>query len=83
MKVDMCVVLEIGEMALDVWRHRLLETVSSQIIGILMERIKSEREGNMQRESMVRDVIQSFVLVDSYLAEKFHLGTYQTYVEKR
>ena len=70
-------------MALDVWRHRLLEPVSTEIIGTLMEKIKSEREGNMQRESMVRDVIQSFVLVDSYLAEKYHLGTYQAHVEKR
>ncbi len=70
-------------MALDVWRYRLLEPVSADIIGLLMEKIKTEREGNMQRESMIRDVIQSFVLVDSYLAEKFQLGTYQTHVEKR
>ena len=72
----------VGAMAFDVWRHRLLQLISSDVINLLKEKIKSE-SGNTETDSVIHDVIQSFVQIDSFLPEKRQLSTYQTYIEKR
>ena len=72
----------VGAMAFDVWRHRLLQLISSDVINLLKEKIKSE-SGNTETDSVIHDVIQSFVQIDSFLPEERQLSTYQKYIEKR
>uniref|UniRef100_A0A8C2H7U6 Cullin 2 n=2 Tax=Cyprinus carpio TaxID=7962 RepID=A0A8C2H7U6_CYPCA len=72
--------MEIGELALDMWRKLMIEPLQPMLIGMLLKEIKNDRCGEDPNQKVIHGVINSFVHVEQY-KKKFPLKFYQEVFE--
>uniref|UniRef100_F1RUR7 Cullin 2 n=1 Tax=Sus scrofa TaxID=9823 RepID=F1RUR7_PIG len=73
--------MEIGELALDMWRKLMVEPLQTILIRMLLREIKSDdRGGEDPNQKVIHGVINSFVHVEQY-KKKFPLKFYQEIFE--
>uniref|UniRef100_A0A8C1WN44 Cullin 2 n=1 Tax=Cyprinus carpio TaxID=7962 RepID=A0A8C1WN44_CYPCA len=83
--------MEIGELALDMWRKLMIEPLQPMLIGMLLKEIKNRRSdtafhfncdrcGEDPNQKVIHGVINSFVHVEQY-KKKFPLKFYQEVFE--
>uniref|UniRef100_A0A673H0Y3 Cullin-2 n=1 Tax=Sinocyclocheilus rhinocerous TaxID=307959 RepID=A0A673H0Y3_9TELE len=72
--------MEIGELALDMWRKLMIEPLQPMLIGMLLKEIKNDRSGEDPNQKVIHGVINSFVHVEQY-KKKFPLKFYQEIFE--
>uniref|UniRef100_A0A671YTS8 Cullin 2 n=1 Tax=Sparus aurata TaxID=8175 RepID=A0A671YTS8_SPAAU len=72
--------MEIGELALDMWRKLMIEPLQSVLIRMLLNEIKNDRCGENPNQKVIHGVINSFVHVEQY-KKKFPLRFYQEIFE--
>uniref|UniRef100_A0A3Q3FE10 Cullin 2 n=1 Tax=Labrus bergylta TaxID=56723 RepID=A0A3Q3FE10_9LABR len=68
--------MEIGELALDMWRRLMIEPLQAVLIRMLLNEIKNDRCGENPNQKVIHGVINSFVHVEQY-KKKFPLKFYQ------
>ncbi|XP_071038251.1 cullin-2 isoform X4 [Parasteatoda tepidariorum] len=74
--------LEIGELGLDLWKKYMIEKLSDNLVHLLLEGIKQDRQGDSPpNQSVFHGVIQSFVQVEDY-RKNDNLFYYQEIFEK-
>ncbi|KAK7828220.1 hypothetical protein U0070_025336 [Myodes glareolus] len=64
--------MEIGELALDMWRKLMVEPLQNILIRMLLREIKNDRGGEDPNQKVIHGVINSFVHVEQY-KKKFPL----------
>ncbi|KAJ6666606.1 hypothetical protein lerEdw1_020329 [Lerista edwardsae] len=64
--------MEIGELALDMWRRLMIEPLQAVLIRMLLREIKNDRCGEDPNQKVIHGVINSFVHVEQY-KKKFPL----------
>uniref|UniRef100_A0A8B9B8J1 Cullin-2 n=1 Tax=Anser brachyrhynchus TaxID=132585 RepID=A0A8B9B8J1_9AVES len=72
--------MEIGELALDMWRKLMIEPLQAILIRMLLREIKNDRCGEDPNQKVIHGVINSFVHVEQY-KKKFPLKFYQEIFE--
>ncbi|TRY89170.1 hypothetical protein DNTS_018083, partial [Danionella cerebrum] len=72
--------MEIGELALDMWRKLMIEPLQPMLIGMLLKEINNDRCGEDPNRKVIHGVINSFVHVEQY-KKKFPLKFYQEIFE--
>uniref|UniRef100_A0AAR2IWJ7 Cullin family profile domain-containing protein n=1 Tax=Pygocentrus nattereri TaxID=42514 RepID=A0AAR2IWJ7_PYGNA len=72
--------MEIGELALDMWRKLMIEPLQAMLIRMLLKEIKNDRCGEDPNQKVIHGVINSFVHVEQY-KKKFPLKFYQEIFE--
>ncbi|XP_068094700.1 cullin-2 [Hyperolius riggenbachi] len=72
--------MEIGELALDLWRKLMIEPLQGTLLRMLLKEIKSDRCGENPNQKVIHGVIDSFVHVEQY-KKKFPLKFYQEIFE--
>uniref|UniRef100_A0A8D2Q5A1 Cullin 2 n=1 Tax=Varanus komodoensis TaxID=61221 RepID=A0A8D2Q5A1_VARKO len=72
--------MEIGELALDMWRRLMIEPLQAILIRMLLREIKNDRCGEDPNQKVIHGVINSFVHVEQY-KKKFPLKFYQEIFE--
>ncbi|KAI4806531.1 hypothetical protein KUCAC02_017351 [Chaenocephalus aceratus] len=72
--------MEIGELALDMWRKLMIEPLEAVLIRMLLNEIKNDRCGENPNQKVIHGVINSFVHVEQY-KKKFPLKFYQEIFE--
>nr|XP_012419379.1 PREDICTED: LOW QUALITY PROTEIN: cullin-2-like [Odobenus rosmarus divergens] len=72
--------MEIGELALDMWRKLMVEPLQTILIRMLLREIKNEHGGEDPNQKVIHGVINSFVHVEQY-KKKFPLKFYQEIFE--
>uniref|UniRef100_A0A3Q1MA39 Cullin-2 n=1 Tax=Bos taurus TaxID=9913 RepID=A0A3Q1MA39_BOVIN len=72
--------MEIGELALDMWRKLMVEPLQAILIRMLLREIKNDRGGEDPNQKVIHGVINSFVHVEQY-KKKFPLKFYQEIFE--
>ncbi|KAG7455242.1 hypothetical protein MATL_G00254530 [Megalops atlanticus] len=72
--------MEIGELALDMWRKLMIEPLQAILIRMLLNEIKNDRCGEDPNQKVIHGVINSFVHVEQY-KKKFPLKFYQEIFE--
>uniref|UniRef100_A0A3B3SH09 Cullin-2 n=1 Tax=Paramormyrops kingsleyae TaxID=1676925 RepID=A0A3B3SH09_9TELE len=72
--------MEIGELALDMWRKLMIEPLQAVLIRMLLNEIKNDRCGEDPNQKVIHGVINSFVHVEQY-KKKFPLKFYQEIFE--
>jgi len=78
---------EIGELGLHIWKTQMIEPLTKELVGQLLEGIKYDRKGGVtggshfQADSTIYGVIQSFVSVEEY-KKKGNLDLYEEIFEK-
>ncbi|KAG9337445.1 hypothetical protein AGOR_G00143450 [Albula goreensis] len=72
--------MEIGELALDMWRKLMIEPLQAVLIRMLLNEIKNDRCGEDPNQKVLHGVINSFVHVEQY-KKKFPLKFYQEIFE--
>ncbi|KAK1794891.1 hypothetical protein P4O66_010091, partial [Electrophorus voltai] len=72
--------MEIGELALDMWRKLMIEPLQATLIRMLLKEIKNDRCGENPNQKVIHGVINSFVHVEQY-KKKFPLKFYQEIFE--
>uniref|UniRef100_A0A8C0JJA1 Cullin 2 n=1 Tax=Canis lupus dingo TaxID=286419 RepID=A0A8C0JJA1_CANLU len=72
--------MEIGELALDMWRKLMVEPLQTILIRMLLREIKNDRGGEDPNQKVIHGVINSFVHVEQY-KKKFPLKFYQEIFE--
>ncbi|KAG7259560.1 hypothetical protein CRUP_027136 [Coryphaenoides rupestris] len=72
--------MEIGELALDMWRKLMIEPLQAVLIRMLLNEIKNDRCGEDPNQKVIHGVINSFVHVEQY-KKKFPLKFYQDIFE--
>ncbi|ESP02261.1 hypothetical protein LOTGIDRAFT_207667 [Lottia gigantea] len=58
--------LEIGELALDIWKRVMIEPIKSQLISLILQEVKRDRKGVSVNQTVIHGVINSFVNVEEY-----------------
>lgn len=58
--------MEIGELALDMWRKLMVEPLQNILIRMLLREIKNDRGGEDPNQKVIHGVINSFVHVEQY-----------------
>ncbi|XP_014400933.1 PREDICTED: cullin-2 isoform X3 [Myotis brandtii] len=72
--------MEIGELALAMWRKLMVEPLQTILIRMLLREIKNDRGGEDPNQKVIHGVINSFVHVEQY-KKKFPLKFYQEIFE--
>ncbi|XP_072432220.1 cullin-2 isoform X1 [Chiloscyllium punctatum] len=72
--------MEIGELALDMWKKMMIEPLQTVLIRMLLREIKNDRCGENPNQKVIHGVINSFVHVEQY-KKKFPLKFYQDLFE--
>lgn len=72
--------MEIGELALDMWRRLMIEPLQAILIRMLLREIKNDRCGEDPNQKVIHGVINSFVHVEQY-KKKVPLKFYQEIFE--
>uniref|UniRef100_G1Q7G7 Cullin-2 n=1 Tax=Myotis lucifugus TaxID=59463 RepID=G1Q7G7_MYOLU len=72
--------MEIGELALAMWRKLMVEPLQTILIRMLLREIKNDRGGGDPNQKVIHGVINSFVHVEQY-RKKFPLKFYQEIFE--
>ncbi|MED6273887.1 Cullin-2 [Characodon lateralis] len=72
--------MEIGELALDMWKKLMIEPLQAVLIRMLLNEIKNDRCGENPNQKVIHGVINSFVHVEQY-KKKFPLKFYQEIFE--
>uniref|UniRef100_A0A8C7T634 Cullin 2 n=1 Tax=Oncorhynchus mykiss TaxID=8022 RepID=A0A8C7T634_ONCMY len=72
--------MEIGELALDMWRKLMIEPLQAVLIRMLLKEVKNDRCGEDPNQKVIHGVINSFVHVEQY-KKKFPLKFYQEIFE--
>ncbi|XP_013868985.1 cullin-2 [Austrofundulus limnaeus] len=72
--------MDIGELALDMWRKLMIEPLQAVLIRMLLNEIKNDRCGENPNQKVIHGVINSFVHVEQY-KKKFPLKFYQEIFE--
>uniref|UniRef100_A0A8C4N3R7 Cullin-2 n=1 Tax=Eptatretus burgeri TaxID=7764 RepID=A0A8C4N3R7_EPTBU len=72
--------MEIGELALDIWRRLMIEALKRNIVHLLLREIKNDRCGECPNQKIIHGIIDSFVHVEQY-KKKFPLKFYQEVFE--
>ncbi|PWA24609.1 hypothetical protein CCH79_00016298 [Gambusia affinis] len=72
--------MEIGELALDMWKKLMIEPLQAVLIRMLLNEIKNDRCGENPNQKVIHGVINSFVHVEHY-KKKFPLKFYQEIFE--
>lgn len=75
-------VLEIGELALDVWHKLMLEPLKDNLVAIILHGIERDRCGENVNQTYLHGVIHSFVHVEEY-KKKHPLRVYEDMFEKQ
>ncbi|GAB0088443.1 Cullin [Sergentomyia squamirostris] len=76
--------MEIGELGLDIWRVKMIESLGEELVKQVLDGIKVDRMGtetNSRNVEVINGVIQSFVQVQDY-RKKGNLKLYQELFEK-
>ncbi|XP_013929231.1 PREDICTED: cullin-2-like [Thamnophis sirtalis] len=72
--------MEIGELALDMWKRLMIEPLQAVLIRMLLREIKNDRCGEDPNQKVIHGVINSFVHVEQY-KKKMPLKFYQEIFE--
>ncbi|XP_059495305.1 cullin-2 isoform X1 [Stegostoma tigrinum] len=72
--------MEIGELALDMWKKLMIEPLQTILIRMLLREVKNDRCGENPNQKVIHGVINSFVHVEQY-KKKFPLKFYQDLFE--
>ncbi|XP_036166173.1 cullin-2-like isoform X2 [Myotis myotis] len=72
--------MEIGELALDMWRKLMVEPLQTILTRMLLREIKNDRGGEDPNQKVIHGVINSFVHVEQY-RKRFPLKFYQEIFE--
>lgn len=72
--------MEIGELALDIWRKLMIEQLQTVLLRMLLQEIRNDRCGEDPNQKVIHGVINSFVHVEQY-KKKFPLKFYQEIFE--
>uniref|UniRef100_A0A670Z971 Cullin family profile domain-containing protein n=1 Tax=Pseudonaja textilis TaxID=8673 RepID=A0A670Z971_PSETE len=72
--------MEIGELALDMWKRLMIEPLQTVLIRMLLCEIKNDRCGEDPNQKVIHGVINSFVHVEQY-KKKVPLKFYQEIFE--
>ncbi|KAL0279377.1 UNVERIFIED_CONTAM: hypothetical protein PYX00_000956 [Menopon gallinae] len=67
--------MEIGELGLEIWKEHMIEPLRPELVRLLLERIEDDRKGipSVNPTDAIRDIIQSFVHVQSHKDLGFEL----------
>ncbi|XP_062517542.1 cullin-2-like [Corticium candelabrum] len=70
--------LEIGPLALNMWRHEMIESMKETLVSSIIKQIRRDRNGEMGKQDVLQGVIDSFVRVEEYqLKQALSLKFYQ------
>ncbi|XP_023933316.1 cullin-2 [Lingula anatina] len=73
--------LEIGELALDIWKRLMIEPLKDSLLGLLLAEVKKDRLGGTVNQAVIHGVVNSFVHVEQY-KKKCPLQLYEDLFEK-
>lgn len=73
-------ILEIKDLCIYIWQHKIIVPSTKQLVDLLMEAIKDDRLGKTTNEEVIKGVIHSFADVEAYKQESLQL--YQETFEK-
>jgi len=59
-------VLEIGELALDIWKRIMILPMEQKLLSLLLSAVSRDRDGQPVQQGVVFGVIQSFVEVEEH-----------------
>lgn len=74
-------IMEIGALALDIWKKKMIEPMKVELVRQLLAEIHKDRNGDITHENIVHDAIHSFVGVQEYQT-KGALHLYEDIFEK-
>lgn len=75
------VILEIKDLCIYIWQHKLILPLKNQLIELLMDEIKNDRLGHPTNHDVIKGVIHSFAEVQAYKKE-YNLELYRNIFEK-
>uniref|UniRef100_A0A915JAA7 Cullin N-terminal domain-containing protein n=1 Tax=Romanomermis culicivorax TaxID=13658 RepID=A0A915JAA7_ROMCU len=73
--------LEIGELALEIWRRLMIAPLEEKLVKLLLDGIKKDRDGLNVQNNVIKSVLTSFVEVEKRLKENMEL--YQKLFEEK
>ncbi|XP_070565487.1 cullin-2-like [Ptychodera flava] len=72
--------MDIGELALDIWKRLMIEPLKDHLVRMLLTEIHRDRCGESPNQAVIHGVINSFVNVEEY-KKKMKLKLYQDLFE--
>ncbi|XP_077979355.1 cullin-2-like [Glandiceps talaboti] len=72
--------MDIGELALDIWKRLMIEPLKEQLVKMILGEIHRDRCGESPNQAVIHGVINSFVNVEEY-KKKLKLKLYQDLFE--
>jgi cullin 2 len=75
--------LDIGPLALNTWRHEMIEHMKDTVVTAIIKQIRRDRNRETCNQSVIQGVVDSFVKVEEYqtkqaLSLKFYQETFET-----
>ncbi|XP_071958139.1 cullin-2-like [Antedon mediterranea] len=74
--------MDIGELALDIWRKQMIKPLQQQLLHLTFKEIRRDRNGESTNHHILHSVVNSFVEVEKY-KKKQQLKLYQEIFEEK
>jgi len=65
-QIQMENVLEIGHLALDIWKEHLIKKINDSLVKAIIDSIRRDRDGESSTEADIHQIIHSFIDVERY-----------------
>ncbi|GFR87398.1 cullin-2-like [Elysia marginata] len=78
--VDADCLLEIGELAKEIWKNLMIDSIKNRLVILILQEISKDRNGYYVNQTVVHSVVTSFVDVSEY-KKKVPLELYQEIFE--
>lgn len=78
--VDADCLLEIGELAKEIWKNLMIDSIKNRLVILILQEISKDRHGYYVNQTVVHSVVTSFVDVSEY-KKKAPLELYQEIFE--
>ncbi|BFZ01433.1 hypothetical protein BsWGS_04472 [Bradybaena similaris] len=78
--VDADCLLEIGELAKDIWKNLMIDSIKNRLVVLILQEIAKDRTGYDVNQTVIHSVVTSFVDVSEY-KKKTPLELYQEIFE--
>ncbi|KAK3804257.1 hypothetical protein RRG08_040764 [Elysia crispata] len=78
--VDADCLLEIGELAKEIWKNLMIDSIKNRLVILILQEISKDRNGYYVNQTVVHSVVTSFVDVSEY-KKKAPLELYQEIFE--
>lgn len=59
---------EVGEVALDIWQHQMIQPQANELVQLLLDEIKRDRMGEEVDRVVIKEIISSFVVLLKFKA---------------